>query len=62
MKQCPQCNGVYPDEGLKFCGRDGSPLVDLSQAAGGFPSLPVSPAKLCSCTANSLPARLTAWQ
>jgi len=46
MKQCPQCNGVYPDEGLKFCGRDGSPLVDLSQAVGGFPSLPVSPSEI----------------
>jgi len=46
MKQCPQCNGVYPDEGLKFCGRDGSPLVDLSHAAGGFPSLPVSPSEI----------------
>jgi hypothetical protein len=46
MKQCPQCNDVYPDEGLKFCGRDGSPLVDLSQAVGGFPSLPVSPSEI----------------
>jgi hypothetical protein len=46
MKQCPQCNSVYPDEGLKFCGRDGSPLVDLSQAVGGFASLPVSPSEI----------------
>lgn len=46
MKQCPQCNNVYPDEGLKFCGRDGSPLVDLSQAAGGFASLPISPSEI----------------
>lgn len=46
MKQCPQCNDVYPDEGLKFCGRDGSPLVDLSQAVGGFASLPISPSEI----------------
>jgi hypothetical protein len=46
MKQCPQCHDVYPDEGLKFCGRDGSPLVDLSQAVGGFASLPVSPSEI----------------
>lgn len=46
MKQCPQCNDVYSDEGLRFCGRDGSPLVDLSLAAGGFPSLPISPSEI----------------
>ena len=46
MKQCPQCHDIYPDEGLKFCGRDGSPLVDLSQAVGGFASLPVSPSEI----------------
>lgn len=46
MKQCLQCQNVYPDEGLKFCGRDGSPLVDLSQAAGGFASLPISPSEI----------------
>jgi hypothetical protein len=46
MKQCPQCSGVYADEGLKFCGRDGSPLVDLSQAVGGFASLPFSPSEI----------------
>lgn len=46
MRQCPQCNSTYPDEALKFCGRDGSPLVDLSQAAGGFASLPISPSEI----------------
>lgn len=46
MKQCPQCQDVFPDEGLKFCGRDGSPLVDLSQAVGGFASLPISPSEI----------------
>lgn len=46
MKQCPQCQDVYPDEGQVFCGRDGSPLVELSQAAGGFASLPISPSEI----------------
>src|SRR5262245_17024342 len=46
MKQCPQCQGVYPDEGQVFCGRDGSPLVQLSQAVGGFASLPISPSEI----------------
>lgn len=46
MKQCPQCQSFYPDEGQVFCGRDGSPLVELSQAVGGFASLPVSPSEI----------------
>src|SRR5262245_2978582 len=46
MKQCPQCQGVYPDEGQVFCGRDGSPLVQLSQAVGGFASLPISASEI----------------
>lgn len=46
MKQCPQCQDVYPDEGQVFCGRDGSPLVELSQAVGGFASLPISPSEI----------------
>jgi hypothetical protein len=37
---------VYSDEGLKFCGREGSPLVDLSYTVGGFPSLPISPSEI----------------
>ncbi len=46
MKQCPQCHNVYADEGQVFCGRDGSPLVELSQAVGGFASLPISPSEI----------------
>jgi hypothetical protein len=46
MKQCPQCNSVYPEDSLRFCGRDGSPLVDLSQTAAGFASLPISPSEI----------------
>jgi hypothetical protein len=46
MKQCLQCHHVFPDEGQIFCGRDGSPLVELSQVAGGFASLPISPSEI----------------
>lgn len=46
MKQCPQCQNAYDDVTLRYCGRDGSPLVDLSQAVGGFPSLPISPSEI----------------
>ena len=46
MKQCPQCQHVYVDEATKFCAVDGSPVVDLSYAVGGFPSLPVSPSEI----------------
>jgi hypothetical protein len=57
MRQCPQCNDTYPDEGLKFCGRDGSPLVDLSQAAGGFASLPISPSEIVLLYGDQFAAR-----
>jgi hypothetical protein len=46
MRQCPQCQSVYPDAEQRFCARDGSPLVELSQAVGGFPSLPISPSEI----------------
>ena len=46
MKQCPYCQSTYDDITLRYCGRDGSPLVELSQAVGGFASLPVSPSEI----------------
>jgi hypothetical protein len=45
MKQCPQCKSAYPDEGLKFCGRDGVQLADLAEQAH-FASLPISPSEM----------------
>ena len=57
MKQCLQCQDVYTDEGLKFCGRDGSPLVDLSQTAGGFASLPISPSEIVLLYGEQFAAR-----
>lgn len=45
MKQCPQCKSAYPDQLLKFCGRDGAELVDLTEEAVIFTSLPISPSE-----------------
>lgn len=42
---------------MKFCGRDGSPLVNLSQAAAGFPSLPISPSEIVLLNADDFAAR-----
>jgi hypothetical protein len=46
MKQCPQCKSAYPDEGSKFCGRDGAELIDLGNQAATFTSLPISPSEI----------------
>jgi len=33
MKRCRQCNRVEPDEALKFCRVDGTPLVAFESEA-----------------------------
>lgn len=32
MKYCPQCQTEYTDDGLRFCKRDGTPLVNSNDA------------------------------
>src|SRR5262245_49840220 len=41
MRYCPVCDARYEDEVIKFCTKDGTPLVD--DAAPNFTELPIDP-------------------
>lgn len=38
MKRCPKCNRQYPDDSLRFCLEDGTPLVSPARDAGPPPT------------------------
>ena len=48
MKRCPACNAVYPDQ-LRFCGADGSPLVEAETTDPLLGAVIAETYRLCEC-------------
>jgi hypothetical protein len=45
MQRCPNCQRIYYDDLLEFCGRDGSPLMEFAPVSP-FAGLPITPSEI----------------